>query len=75
MSHDPMNSRPTPSTGPDEAWYGRMEMKMDMALVQMRDHETRLRSLERFRNWAKGVAAAITAGGVSLGTLFKIKGT
>ena len=38
-----------------------IDRKLDLLLEFKRDHETRIRHLEKFRNWAAGVGSAITA--------------
>lgn len=45
----------------------RIDTNVKELIEQREDHEKRIRSLERFRNWAAGVGAAIgTALGVHL---------
>lgn len=45
----------------------RIDTNVKALIEQREDHEKRIRSLERFRNWAAGVGAAIgTALGVQL---------
>ena len=46
-----------------DATLSRIETKLDVALMEVRDHEKRIAALERFRWWLAGAIALGGAGG------------
>lgn len=58
-----------------DATLSRIETKLDTALVQVADQEKRIGTLERWRMWMLGTAAAASGGAVKIWKWLEITGT